>query len=203
MYEVSVFVTATLLIVSGVFYAYYAWIGKTDPVLATWILMAVVTGLSLWMYWESPHKSWTGNIALTSGSVNIVTILFGVTAAHLRRGTLRIAFDVTQKWCLIGGVAIVPLWWITNNSLVSYVLVQLISIVAILATAERLWNSERNSEPLFIWVVAFFAMMCAIYPAWVKHDTFSWIYLGRAIPSTVLIIYLIVRIERKVLLSSA
>ena len=203
MYEVSVFVTATLMIVSGMFYVYYACTGKTDPVLATWILMTVVLCLSFLMYLESPRRSWTGNIALTAGLVNILIILVGVTAAHIRHGTLRIAFDVTQKWCLIGGVSIVPFWWITNEPLVSYVLVQFVAVVAILATAERLWNAERNSESLFLWVVAFFAITCAIYPAWVKHDTFSWIYLGRAIPSTALIIYLIVRIERKVLLSSA
>ena len=199
MYEVSVFVTATIMIVSGMFYVYYAWTGKTDPVLATWILMTVVLCLSFLMYLESPRRSWTGNIALTAGLVNILIILVGVTAAHIRHGTLRIAFDVTQKWCLIGGVAIVPFWWITNEPLISYILVQFVAIVAIFATAEKLWNAERNSEPLFLWATVFVAMLFAIYPTWIDDDIFSWIYLGRSILSTAFVLYLMMKIEYRAL----
>lgn len=198
MYEVTVLATVVLMLVSGVDYVRRAWIRETNPVLATWILMTVVLVLSFWMYWDSPQKSWTGNIAVTSGLVNIFIILFGVIAVNIHYSTLRIAFDRVQQWCLAGGAGIFLFWLVTDQPLISYILVQCIALIAYFATAKRLWRTRRSTEPMFLWVAVLLATLCAIYPAWVKDDLFSWIYLGRAIPSTIFMIYLIARIKRRI-----
>ncbi|MEK7390723.1 MAG: hypothetical protein AAB635_01125 [Patescibacteria group bacterium] len=197
MYELSVLTAVVLMLVSSVEYVRRAWIREINPVLATWILMMVTLCLSFWMYWVSPRKSWTANIGVTTGLVNIAIILVGVVATNIRYGTLSVAFDRVQKWCLAGGAGIVVFWYFTDQPLISYTLVQCVALVAYFATVKRLLKVERSTEPLFLWVAVLLGSLCAIYPAWSKNDPFSWIYLARAIPSTILMIYLIMRIKRK------
>jgi hypothetical protein len=159
--------------------------------------MATMMGLSFWMYWESPHKSWTANIGVTAGVMNAAIILLGVIAANIRYSTFTLVFDKVQAWCLTGGGGIVVFWFLTDQPLVSYVLVQCIALVAYFATVKRLWSAEHSTEPYFLWVVVLLANLCAIYPALVRDDLFSWIYLGRALPSVLFVIYLIARIKRR------
>lgn len=197
MYEFAVLATIVLMMVAAVDYVRRAWIRETNPVLASWILIVVTMGLSFWMYWQTPKRSWTGNIALTSALVNTSIILTGVIATNIRYATLRVAFDTTQKWCLASGAGIVVFWLVTDSPLISYILVQCIALIAYFATVKRLMKAERSTEPLFLWIAALCATLCAIYPAWVKDDLFSWIYLGRAVPSTALLVYLIARIKSR------
>ena len=202
MYEASVLIAVVLMIFAAFDYVRRAWVRETNPVPATWILMAVVFSLSLWMYWHSPRRSWTANIGVTAGFFNTAIILLGVIAANKHYGTLHIMFDRVQQWCLAGGAIVFGFWYFTNQPLTSYILVQAIALIAYGATIKRLWSSKRSTEPLFLWIAALFANLCALYPAWVKNDPFSWIYLGRALPSTILVVYLIIRIKMKMRLAS-
>ncbi len=197
MYEFMVLATVVLMMISALDYVRCAWAGKSHPVPATWILMLVVMGLSFWMYWESPRRSWTSNIAVTAGLANIIIILSGVIAANIRYGTLRVAFDTVQRRCLAGGAVVVAFWFLTNELLIAYVLVQCIALIAYAATVKRLWRAENSTEPIFVWVAVFLATICSLYPAWVKNDPFAWIYLARAVPSTGFVIFLILRIKKR------
>ncbi len=197
VYEAAVLATIALLLISAVDYVRRAWIGETNPVPATWVLMMVMMSLSCWMYWHSPNKTWTGNIAVPTGALNVVCILTAVIILNVRRGTLKVAFDTVQQWCLAGGGVVVVFWLITKNTLISYVLVQCIGLIAYVATARRLWYAERVTEPVFFWVCVLSANLCALYPAWVRDDTFSWIYLARTIPTTTGMIFLIARVQRR------
>ncbi|MFH1193032.1 MAG: hypothetical protein V1656_01820 [Candidatus Jorgensenbacteria bacterium] len=197
MYELTVSVSAVLLLVSSLHYAWLAWEGKSDPVLATWILMMVMMGLSCWMYFESPNPSWTANINVTAGMVNIAINLIGVTAGHIRRGTLGVAFDRIQSVCLVGGVVVVVLWFLTRNPYAMYVMVQVIALIALFGTARRLWGAVGSTEPVFLWVVVFFAGLCAIYPAVARDDEFAQIYLARAIPSVIFMIHLVWKAKKR------
>ena len=107
MYEAAVLGTIVLMVVAAVDYIRRAWIRETTPVPATWILIVVTMALSFWMYWHSPRKSWTANIGNAAALVNTSAILLGVIAANIRYGTLRVAFDRVQKWCLAGGAGVV------------------------------------------------------------------------------------------------
>ncbi len=193
-----VFATAALMTLAAVDYVRRAWKRETNPVPATWILMMVMMSLSFWMYWVSPQKSWTGNIGVTAGILNIIIILVGVLAVKMRDHVLHVAFDKVQKWCLAFGGAVVVFWFLTKAPLIAYTLVQCIALIAYFATVKRLWNAERSTEPYFIWAAVLCANLCALYPAWVRSDTFAWIYLSRAIPSTIFMIFLIARVKRRV-----
>lgn len=197
MYEISVAVVTTLLIVSGVDYARKAWIGETSPVLATWILMLVMMSLSFAMYWGSPRSSWGGNIAVTAGVLNLTIILTGVVVAGIRHKTLRVEFSPLQCGCLVAGSVMVMVWFLTKEPLVSYTLVQCIALVAYIGTVQRLRRAKGSTEPYFLWVAVLLSSVLAIYPAWVKNDLFSWIYLGRTIPSTAGVIILIAQAKRR------
>ena len=199
MYEAAVLGTMLLMVVSAADYIRRAWIRETRPALATWILLTIMISLTWWMYWQSPHRSWTGNIGVNAAVINCASILVGVLAANLRYRTLLVAFDEVQKWCLVGGLGIVAFWSITDQPFTSYVLMQCLALVAYIATVKRLWRATQSTEPMFFWVATVLANLCAIYPAWVKHDLFAWIYLARAVPSTMLVIYLIARIKKKML----
>lgn len=180
---------------SAVYYVRCALAGKSHPVPATWILMLVVMGLSFWMYWDSPRRSWTANIAVTAGIINVGYILIGVMWANYRRGTLRVAFDRVQIFCLLAGGVVVVFWFLTNQPLIAYTLVQGIALIAYVATIRRLLKVTESTEPMFQWVAVLIATIFAIYPAWERMDPFSWIYLGRALPSTALMVFLIGRIK--------
>ncbi len=197
MYEIAVFGTVVLMVVSAVDYVRRAWIRETNPILVTWVLMMVMMGLSLWMYWDSPRRSWTANIGVIASAMSIAIILLGVIAINVRYGTLSLIFSKVQKWCLAGGAGVVVFWFFTDKPLISYILVQCVALIGYFATVKQLWKAERSTEPLFLWVAMVFANLCALYPAWVKNDPFAWIYLARAVPSTILMIYLITRIKNK------
>ena len=143
------------------------------------------------MYIHSPQSSLAANIAVAAGFVNVVVILAGVLFTHLRQGTLRISFDPTQRICLLSGALIFGLWLVTKRPLLSYTLVQLIAIAAYIATVNKLKRASHSTEPLFLWVAALLASLVALCPAWVKKDVYAYIYLARAIPSTIIIIVLI------------
>lgn len=198
MYEAAVFGAIVLMVISAVDYIRRAWIGETHPVPATWILMVVTMALSFWVYWHSPQKSWTANIGIVSALVNTSAILIGVIAANIRYGTLRVAFDRVQKWCLAGGAGVVVFWSLTDKPLTSYILVQCIALIGYFATMQRLWKAKRSTEPVFVWATVLLACLCALYPAWVRHDQYAWIYLSRGIPSSAIMIYMILRIKKRV-----
>lgn len=203
MYTISVVAVVCLMLWAAIDYVRRAHKRPSDPVLATWILMAVMMGLSFWMYWESPDKTWTGNIGVVAGVVNIAIILGGVVRAQWKYDTLRLAFNKVQAWCLFGGGVIVLFWLCTGNPLVSYVLVQCIALAAYFATVKKLWGAKKSSEPYLLWGVVLAANVVALYPALDRADVYSWIYLGRAIPSTAIVLFLIYRIKSRMRKSEA
>ena len=179
MYDTTVVVSAAFMLIASIDYVRRAWIKETTPVPATWILMMVFMGLSFWMYWVSPRKSWTANIGVTAGIVNVTIILAGVIVTNIRYKTLKIAFDRVQKQCLLGGACVVVFWVIIRQPLIAYTLVQGVALFAYYATAKRLWRAEEITESLFLWITVLLATLVALYPAWFKDDPFSWIYLGK------------------------
>jgi hypothetical protein len=197
MYEAAVLFTVTFVMFAAVDYVRRAWIRETNPVPATWILLLTMMSLSLWMYRSSEHRSWTANIGVVAGWVNCLVILVGVVAANRRHGTLSVSFSTVQRRCLIAAGCVVLFWSVTRGPLLAYTLVQCIALIAYLATVQRLWRAERTTEPWQFWASMLLTSCTALYPALVKHDPFAMIYLGRSIPSTSFMLYVIFRINRR------
>lgn len=197
---VSAFLAAFLSTGSALVYAVWAWRGQTGSAPATWLLMFTMMVMSSWMYLTSPHHSLTGNVGLLAAAVN-TTIILGafVTRRWFGEAVGGWAFDPVQRLCLGVGTIIVAGWLITkrDNTLLAYCLVQLLGVVAYAATAHRLWRATATPERSFLWVCAFLGCLAAVYPAIVRRDVYSGIYLLRAIPSTLGIIFLLRRIKRR------
>lgn len=192
-----VIATVVLYTASAIRYIYLTWTKKIEPVPTTWVLMLTMFMLSVWMYWKYRDHSLAGNIGNIAGLLNVAAIFVGVLATNLRDGTWKIGFNSFQKYCLAGGVLIVVFWFITNEVFWAYILTQVLALVAYSATVKKLWNAERTTEDIYLWVCVLIACLTSIYPAVVKHDMLGWVYLGRAIPSTSLMIYMILRLRLK------
>lgn len=196
MENLMVIATTILYLLSAIGYVVYTLRRRNDPVPATWILMLMVFGLSNWMYWHSPVHSFAGNIANTLGLVNVLMIFAGVVIRNIRDNTWRLALSKFQIGCLLAGGLIYLFWLLANDAVIAYCLTQLVGLIAYLATAQRLWKAKKTTEPYFLWVAALLACLAAIYPAVVKQDLLAGIYLLRAIPSTIVILFLIRRLKR-------
>lgn len=195
MRNAMVLVTVVLYTISAIHYVRMTWKGIVTPVPATWILMQVVFSLSIWMYWKSPHHSFTGNIGNVAGFINVCIIFLGVIGFHLKKKSFKVAFDDFQKICLVSGAIITIFWLFTNNSSKAYLLTQGLAILAYVPTVVRLSTAKKNTESFFLWCTVLLACLIALYPAIILQDKLAWIYLGRAIPSGMLIIILMIRLQ--------
>lgn len=190
MYDFAVWVSVVLTLGAAFCYAHSAWNGTVRPVLATWILVETTLILSAWMYLSGSGHTWEKNVGLSSGCVGTGFILTSVCAVHVRNGTLHMAFDTIQKWCLVAGGVVTIFWFMTSDHLLSYILVQVIALIGYGATVVRLLRAKYNTEPMAPWILSFFAVLLAIYPAIATNDMFAYIFLGRTIPSISLVIFL-------------
>lgn len=200
IYTATVFLAALLSTGSGVVYAWWIWRRRTGSAPATWVLMFTMMTMASWMYLSSPRHSLTANIGLLAAAVNTTAILIAMLTRRLLDGTLgELAFNPVQRFCLGSGVAIVAGWLIARQShtLIAYCFVQLLGVVAYAATAHKLWRATETTERYMLWVCGFMACLAALYPAIVRRDIYSAIYLVRAIPSTLGMIYLVWRIRRR------
>jgi hypothetical protein len=194
---VAAWITSILFLLSAYDYVRRAWRRESSPTLATWILMVLVMGLSLNMYLDKPQTTLTGNIGLVAAFINLVLILIGVTVVAIREHTLTLMFNRVQLICLGLAAIVTVLWFVADAPLLSYTLAQLIAVIAYIATIVRQWGrTATKPEPLLLWWCVLLANISAIYPAVVDPNAFAWIYLGRAIPSTSILIYVIYRKHR-------
>lgn len=198
VYEATVLATVILMVVAALDYVRRAWICQTTPTPATWILLVVTMVLSFTMYWEETG-SWTANVGVPSAMFSVIIVLIGVVLVNVRDKTLNVVFDPVQRWCLMAGGVIFLLWCATHQALLAYTLVQCMALVAYSATAMKLWNARHSREPILFWLTVLAGSLCAVYPAWVRHDVYAWIYLARAVPSTAFMVFLIQRIKRRML----
>jgi len=209
VYNSTVLLTIILSVAATGYYLYCIKKRKADPSLTAWMLVTAMMCILSWMYLHSPRKSWTSNISMLFGTANVTVVLAVVLYTNIRRGTLRVAFDTVQKWCLAGGGVIAASWYYMYHVLgiasyrmllLAYCTVQLLGVVAYTAMVQKLLRTRRNSEPLFTWVVWLLGNFISIYPAWYAPnghpDEFALIYLLRVIPLNTFLVFLKIHIER-------
>ncbi len=197
LFSTAVVLSAVLLVVSGFDYAQRAVRNTFLPVPSTWILMTVYLSLSFWMYAKSPRWSIAGNIALTAGVLNIYIILIGVIWGRIRSGTLKVMFDKRQKICFLLSAVVVGFFFWKDDEFVSYIALQIVALIAYWGTVQKLLHANKYGEPVFLWLAVLLSALIAIYPAYVKNDFYAWIYIGRAAPSTMGVLWLIWNIRKK------
>lgn len=201
--EFSALTSAILVIVGTAWYIYVAiWGDKVKPVLASWIVLSGTMALSFATYWTSPGHSLVNNSCNAASVISTLSILVTVLWLHLRNGGAAINFSEFQKWCLMisGMVAtlwVTLVWGFHGTGIVPNILTQMLMVVGYLVTAEKLWQSTKNTEPLFTWLCIMVSSMVALYTGIVSSDALATLYAARATVASTTIVWLIYKVELK------
>jgi hypothetical protein len=190
LFEISVWITAIIMMAGSFYYCFEIKKGIVSPPPATFIIAAVTFTLSLFMYSRNPNWSFTANIGLTSAFLSAWTICIYLSAKLLREGKFFLSINNWQKFALCSALVVFIIWVITNNAFVSYLLLQIAALIAYTPVIQKLWNAKKNSESLIFWTSLFLSSLVASYAAYQRNDTEAWIYIFRAVPSTLLVVFL-------------
>lgn len=196
IYQFSVWTTAIIMMAGSFYYCYEIKKGTVSPPPATFIITAVTFTLSLFMYSRKPNWSFTANIGLTSAFLSAWTICIYLTIKLLKEGKFFLSINNWQKFAFTSALVVFIVWIITDNAFVSYVLLQLAVLIAYTPVIQKLWNAKKNSESLTFWTSLMLSSLVASYAAYERNDIEAWIYILRAVPSTLLVIILILRVKR-------
>jgi len=166
--------------------------GTVKPILATRVFLLFALVLSF-----LTNYSQTGVHGLMANTLNIVNALavFATFFATLLNKDTRKKFTGFETICLFAVVLIFLMWIISKQNILANILVQIILVVAYLPTIIHLWKSPRNTESLGAWsldlVASFFGMIEPLRTI----DLLPIIYGIRSIVSTIIVIFLILRLK--------
>ncbi len=191
MYDLLIGANIFLSLLVAIRYVEETWHKRANPALATWVVMLLVMGILVFMYSQSPKKTWTGNINMVAGAVGSLVIFFGVLITNVRDKTLHLAFNRVQIFSLVGCGLVMGFWIVVKNPFIAYIVVQGLALVAYFPTFHRLLTTRRVSEPINAWILSLASNVLGIYPAWVKNDTHAWIHLGRTTGITLFVLTVI------------
>ncbi len=167
-----------------------------SPPPATFIVASGAFTLSLFMYSRKPDWSFTANIGLTSAVLSTWIVCVYLTTKLLKEGNFFLSINSWQKFALASAFIVFVIWIITDNAFVSYVLLQITAFISYIPVIQKLWNAKKNSESIVFWLSLMLSSLVASYAAYERNDTEAWIYIFRAVPSTLLVIILILRVKR-------
>lgn len=196
LYQTSVWITAIVMMAGSFYYCFEIKKGTVSPPPATFIIAAGTFSLSLFMYSRKSDWSFSANIGLTSAFLSAWTVCIYLTIKLLKEGKFFLSINNWQKFALISASVVFIVWIITDNAFVSYVLLQLAALIAYTPVIQKLWNAKKNSESLTFWTSLMLSSVVASYAAYERNDIEAWIYILRAVPSTLLVIILILRVKR-------
>lgn len=170
---------------------------NSAPELATWLLFAVGTGLSLATYFRfaetiSPFAS-ALNFADVVGTSFISIVVANYNRRHPRRrcrGSIEDQSeraDTLGRWirwiriaCFVAAGVVACYWFKTSMHRQAYLAVQFIITVAWAPTLARVIGEKRSTEPIRAWVLNGLASALALVKAFFRRDIFTALYAGRS-----------------------
>lgn len=130
-----------------------------------------------------------------AGYVNVTIAMIAVLGTKLFNGDFIGDFNNFQYACLILSIVVLAIWKVTSNAQLSYVLVQLVAVIAYIPMFHRVLVSEVQTESNVLWIAILFASLTAIPKVWEGYkknkDWLSIIYIGRVIPTNIGLVYLV------------
>jgi hypothetical protein len=201
--ELSALVSTILVIVGTAWYIRLILKGeKVKPVIATWIVLTGTMALSFATYWTTPNHSLVSNACNAISVLSTSAIL--IATICMERGN-RISFTKFQKICLWVSLAIttfwvVLVWGFKGTGIIPNILTQVLMLIGYLVTAEKLWFAKKNTESIFTWWCILLAGAVALYTGIVSHDSLVILYAGRTTFGTVVLVWLMYRVELKELI---
>lgn len=197
MYLITVWIAAITMMAGSFWYCYQILRGEVQPPPATFIIVSFTFPLAFYMYTKTPGWSFTANIGLTTAIASswvVAAVLLGKLTIEKR---LQVELTIFQKITITLAFLVLAFWFITKDQLTAYVLLQISALIGYIPVIKKLWKAERNHDSIIFWGSLFFSSLVASYAAYERNDVQSWIYIGRAIPSTLIVMILMVRIEYK------
>lgn len=180
-----------------IWYCYLIIKDRVKPPLATFLIASAVFTISFLMYVQKPDWSFGANIGLVSAVISAWGVLVVLTVKLYRTNSMKAEFTPSQKKMVIASVIILIFWAISKNAFVSYALLQVCALLAYGPVIEKLWGAKKNPESIIFWGSLFLSTCVAAYAAYEKSDLESWIYIARAVPSSLLVLVLLIRLELK------
>ncbi|USN57336.1 MAG: hypothetical protein H6766_02550 [Candidatus Peribacteria bacterium] len=197
-------ITVVLLIGSAAWYSWLTITGAINPVTTTFILAFIYFTISEVTYWAKAKKNkittgektsiWN-NVAMHAGYANVIIAMLSVIGVKIWNGSFIADFGAFQYVCLILSAVILVIWKLTDNPQLSYILIQLVAIIAYIPMFQRVLVAENQTESNVMWIAILFASLTAIpkvLEGYRKNkDWLSIVYIARVIPTNTALVYLI------------
>lgn len=180
-----------LMLGFGAWYCYHIYQKTTIPALSTWIIMFIGTSISLVTYLLNSNWNFEGGI------LNLVDVLITILiiSATLLFSPAKLAFRPFEKKYLLISTLIIMFWTITQNTLYTNLLIQVLLLISYFPTIQKLVNEKKNTESFPAWIIAFTAGILAMLPAIQSGNILPIIYVGRTLLMQGIIIFLMFHYE--------
>lgn len=195
MYLISVCTASVILMAGSFWYCYQILREEVHPPPATFIILSFTFPLALYLYTQKPDWSFSANIGLTVGVVSVWVVSVFLIAKLFIQKKLSIEVNLFQRITILVSLIILLFWFITKDQLTAYILLQISALVSYIPVIKNLWNAEKNRDSIMFWGSLFLSTCVASYAAYERNDIQSWIYIIRAIPSTMVVLLMMIRIE--------
>lgn len=196
LFDFSVWGTSALMMLGAICCCILIHKGKISPPPATFLILSVIFPLMFWMYTGKEGWSFAGNIGLSSAVASAWTISFYYIPRLMFLGKLKISFSKSHKYTIAASFLVLVYWLFTKDSFSAYVALQLSALIGYIPMVEMLM-SGKNKDSLFFWTSIFLSALVAAYAAYQRSDLEAWIYIARALLSTGLVLYLMIRLQLK------
>ncbi|HOP13455.1 hypothetical protein [Lentimicrobium sp.] len=186
----SVFAVSALNLALAVYYYRLISKNKIRPSLAMWVFFTLAVGMSLFTYIrEDSHNIWDNVLNTTDlvfvSAVTVSILLFGDHTTRFNR------FDL---FCLGAVTLIIAFWLITQNHLITNLLVQGILVIAYFPVVNRMLHTGENHESYLIWGGMLLTALLALLSV---DGELALIYTLRAVISILLLIGLMYYTDRR------
>ncbi|HOI86481.1 MAG TPA: hypothetical protein PLV51_01345 [Lentimicrobium sp.] len=176
----SVYAVAVINLLLTVYYYLLIFRKKIKPSLAMWVFFTLAVSMSLFTYIkEDSHSLWDNVLNTTDlffvSAVALSILLFGDRSTRFSR------FDLL---CLSVVILIAVFWLITQNHLVTNLLVQAILVIAYFPVIHRMIRTRENHESYPIWGGMLLAAVLALFSA---SGELALVYTLRAVICIVLL----------------
>ena len=168
-----------LAIVGDGWYCWHIVAGPISPSLATWLIFAIASTVSLASYLKhnDEKKPFIANLANRYDPIVVWTIVAFIVFSPKSDMSL-CRFDIG---CLVASGLILIVWAVTRSAITANLLIQLVMVAAYIPTFFRLLHGGRNTESFLMWEANLAVAALFLIPPIRRGDWLAVVYASRAI----------------------
>lgn len=186
--KVAFALAAVLMTVVGYrFYFRDIFAGKTKPHAFSWLVWAVLTGIAF--FGQLSDNAGPG--AWVTATTAIISV--AVFCLALSKGEKNITFS--DKLNLLGAAVALALWFITNDPLLSVILITIVDFLVFMPTIRKSYQ-KPHEETLIHYVLAGLKFVLAII-ALENYSLVTWLYPASLVAANLFFVFMLVVRRRK------